>query len=203
MNLGFIIILISLAGYVSNALNWKYLNYRPMHWLYYIGTFVHESSHALLCLATGAKIEKFKVFSSQPMVVHRRPRIPFIGQMLISIAPIFGGMIFLVLVNHFLLGDYFTTAAPLVLIHSLNILAWQSWVMIVLFFNAGAMFGPSPQDLRAMWPALIVLLFIHFAPAADLGVTILGLILINIALQIVAVTIITIGKWINSRRFRQ
>ena len=75
--------------------------------------------------------------------------------------------------------------------------------MIVLFFNAGAMFGPSPQDLRAMWPALIVLLFIHFAPAADLGVTILGLILINIALQIVAVTIITIGKWINSRRFRQ
>lgn len=199
MNLGLIIILVSLAGYLSNALNWRYLNYRPIRWLYYIGTFVHESSHALLCIAMGAKIEKFKVMTSQPMVVHGRPKIPFVGQMLISIAPIFGGMIFLVLVNHFFLGDYFTTTAPLELIKSLNIFDWQTWVMILIFFNAGAMFGPSPQDLRSMWPALVVLLFIYYSPLAMLGITVLGLVLINIILQLVTIAFIYITKMIHHR----
>ena len=58
MNLGVIIILIAAFGYLSNTLNWRYLNFGVIRFLYYIGALVHETSHAVLCIFTGAKIRE-------------------------------------------------------------------------------------------------------------------------------------------------
>jgi len=202
MNLGLIIVLIVILGYISNWLNWRYLNYKITHVLYYIGAFVHESSHALFCLVTGAKIYEFKVFSSQPHVTHGKPKLPFIGNLLISSAPIFGGLFFLFFINHYVLGNYFALVTSsgyvnilsdsLKLITQIRLSTWQSWVMIILFLNAGAMIGPSARDIKNVWPILILLFFVQSYFLVNLGLIAMSIIFVNIVIQIVLILCLTI-----------
>jgi hypothetical protein len=200
ISLGLVILLITTLGYLSNILNWRYINYGAIRFLYYIGALVHETSHAVLCILTGAKILEFTVFSEQPRVVHEKSKIPFLGELLISAAPIAGGLLFLFLVNRYLLGNYFALPqasdwqswgsalrAPLGFLLQINLLQWQSWVMVLLLFNAGAMLGPSTQDLKNVWPALIILFFVNYPPVAAIGLAALGLIVANIILQILVI----------------
>jgi hypothetical protein len=52
------------------------------------GVIVHELSHALMCLITGAKITKISLFDKEGGSVHHSsPRIPILGQILISLSP--------------------------------------------------------------------------------------------------------------------
>jgi hypothetical protein len=81
-------------------------------------------------------------------------------------------------------------AAPFEFLLQINLLQWQSWVMILLLFNAGAMLGPSTQDLKNVWPVLIVLFFINSPTLAGLGLAALGLIMANIILQIAAIVLL-------------
>jgi hypothetical protein len=71
--------------------------------------------------------------------------------------------------------------------------------MIFLLFNAGAMLGPSTQDLKNVWPMLIVLFFINSPLLARLGLAALGLILANIVLQFLAITLILLLRRIWPR----
>ncbi len=190
MSLGIVIVLIAAFGYLSNTLNWRYLNFGVIRLLYYVGALVHETSHAVLCVFTGAKIREFTVFTEQPRVIHERSKVPFVGELLISAAPIAGGLLFLFLVNHYILGNYFTLpqiVAPLGFLMQINLLQWQSWIMIFLLFNVGAMLGPSTQDLKNVWPMLIILLFISYAPFAAFGLMALSLIMVNIVLQLIVI----------------
>lgn len=41
----------------------------------------------------------------------------------------------------------------------MNPIHWQSWVLLFLLVNVGAMLGPSFQDMKNIWPALII--FFH------------------------------------------
>jgi len=203
MSLGIVIVLITAFGYVSNALNWRYLNNGAVRFLYYIGAFVHEASHAVLCILTGARIRKFVVFSDQPHVIHERSKIPFLGELLISAAPIAGGLLFLFLVNRYLLGNYFVLpqgvdwhsgksviAATLGFLSQIDLFRWQSWAMMLLLVNAGAMLGPSTQDLKNIWPLLIVLFFVNVPLLAELGLAALGLIVADIVIQIVVILLV-------------
>ncbi len=190
-SLGLVIVLIVALGYISNWLNWRFLNYRLTNALYYIGAFVHESSHALLCLATGAKIEEFKVFSYQPHVVHGPSKLPFFGPLFISAAPIVGGLTFLYAVNHFLLDGYFiATGDVFAQLTQLNPLHWQSWVMFLLCLNVGAMLGPSPQDVKNMWPILVLLFFVQSTFLTNIGMAALSLIVANIVIQLVLILLV-------------
>ena len=212
MTLGFIIILIVAFGYASNWLNGKYLNYRLTHFTYYLGAFVHESSHALLCLLTNAKIEEFEVFSAQPHVTHRTSRWPIIGSFLISSAPIYGGLFFIFLINHFVLHDHFSiqhlgSNGNDVLIQAFNFITqirpweWQSWVMFVLFLNIGAMLGPSFQDIKNIWPLLILMCFVQSPTLTHLGLIALSLILVNIFIQLLLIAILKIFRVVKHKRF--
>lgn len=205
INLGIVVVLITVVGYISNFLNWRYLNYRITHLLYYVGAFVHETSHAVLCILTGAKIEEFRIFSEQPRVIHRKSKLPLLGGLLISSAPIAGGLLFLFLVNRYLLGNYFAMPQvsslhdwqsvliePLKLLSQINPFQWQSWVMILLSFNAGAMLGPSAQDLKNVWPMLILLFLITSPFIVSVGLTALSLIFANIVLQAGAIFLLKI-----------
>ncbi len=195
MNLGLVIILVVLFGYISNWLNWRYLNFKITQYLYYIGAFVHEGSHAILCLLTGAKVREFKFFTSQPHVIHTKSKIPLVGSFLISSAPIFGGLFFLFLVNKFVLGDSFvikpftdnwkdTLLEPLKLVAQMDLFKWQSWVMILLLLNVGAMIGPSIQDIKNAWPIIILAFFVPSSFLINFCLIALSLILLNILIQI-------------------
>ena len=208
MNLGIAIISITALGYISNWLNWRFLNYKLVQWLYYLGTLVHETSHALLCLLTGAKIKEFSVFSSEPHVTHLEPKIPLVGKPLISLAPIFGGLSFLYVMNHYLLANYFTipsfsgfhTVLPEIasFLAQINLLQWQSWVMLLVFMNLGAMLGPSPSDLKNIWPFLLLFFLFTIPFGTNLISLAILLILTNILLQIALIFIIKILKIIGS-----
>jgi len=204
MNLGLLIILISLFGSISNWLNWQYLNFTLVRFLYYIGTVVHELSHAILAILTGAKVTEFKVFSNQPHILHTKSKIPILGEILISIAPVIGGILFLFLINKYLLGNSFVIPhfyslqslyeVPLNIISQINFLSWKSWVMILLFMNVGAMISPSWKDLKNIWPAIIVLLFFSNSFLAYFCLLAIGLIIINIIIQIALIIITKIFK---------
>jgi hypothetical protein len=66
----------------------------PARFLYYIlrfpGVVIHECSHILGCLLTGADIRKVVLFSEAGgSVTYARPKIPLIGDVIISTAPVF------------------------------------------------------------------------------------------------------------------
>jgi hypothetical protein len=195
MNLGVLIVLITLLGYFSNWLNWRYLNYSLIRFLYYFGAAVHELSHAIFCLLTGAKITEFSIFSKQPHLISQKPKIPILGQLLISIAPIIGGLAFLFVLNHYFLSEQFVISkisnikellfAPFNLLSQINIFNWRSWLMIFLFLNIGSMLGPSLLDLKNIWPLIIVLFFVKWPLLSELCLLVVALILTNILLQII------------------
>ncbi|HNZ86813.1 MAG TPA: M50 family metallopeptidase [bacterium] len=202
MSIGIIIILITIFGYFSNLLNNKYLNYKIVRILYFLGAFIHESSHAIMCIFTGAKIEKMEIFSAQPKVVHRKSKIPIIGQMLISLAPIAGGFLFIFLINKFVLNNLITIESSsnwkeifkisFNFISQINLLSWQGIVFVLLLLNSGAMMGPSFQDIKNIWPALLVLLFVKWSLINSLGIIIICLIIANILIQIPIIIILKI-----------
>ncbi len=207
MNFGVLIVLITILGYIANWINWRFLNYRLVRLLYFIGAFVHETSHAILCVLTGARILEFKIFSKQPRVVYSEPRLRIIGKPLISLAPIAGGLLFLFLINEYLIAGYFQIPvvrdfkdiliSPFALLHQLNLLHWQSWLMILLFLNVGAMIGPSIKDLKNIWPTLIIFFFIKSTMFNNLIFLVFGLILTNIFIQIVLVLFIWLYRMLS------
>ena len=205
MNLGILIILITLLAYVSNWINWRYLNYKLTHWLYFIGAFVHETSHALACFLTGARIEEYNVFSRQPRIVYSpNPRLPLIGRLLISLAPLIGGLLFLFLINRYWLLGYFNLPPvsslqsilflPLGLLSQINLLDWQSWVMVLLLLNVGAMIGPSVKDLKNIWPVFPIFFFIKSPLLLNFAFLVIGLILTNIIIQFFLILLINLIK---------
>ena len=202
MNLGILIILITVLGYISNWLNGLYLNFRTTRWLYSVGSIIHELSHALLCILTGARITEFQILTKQPHVSHTKSRLPLIGQPLISLAPIAGGLLSVYLINNRLLNNYFTIVAPdnineivtiiLSFLAQINLLHWQSWIMILFFINIGSMIGPSTRDLKNIWPILIILLFVPWPALSNLALVVISLILLNIAIQLIIISLLKI-----------
>jgi len=204
MNLGISIILIAVLGYVSDWLNWRYLNYSVIRLLFYAGAVIHELSHIIFCFLTGATITESNIFSKEPYIIHSKPKLPFIGQLLISLSPIIGGLLFLFLINKYYLVNYFEIPqfsdwqfiliAPLNLLSQINLFDWQSWLMLLVFLNVGAMIGPSFQDLKNIWPIMIILFFVEFPPLIKLGLLVVILILTNIIIQIILILVIKIIK---------
>lgn len=204
MNLGILIIIISILGYFSNYLNYSYLNYSLTRWLYYLGVIIHESSHAILCAFTGAKITEFKIFNRQPHVSHKKSKIPILGQTLISLAPLAGGFLFLYLINKYLLLNYLNItnitswseilSIPLNILSQINVATWQGWIIILLSLNVGAMIGPSSQDLKNIWWVFIILFFIKWPFLTNIGLLIIGLIITNIIIQFSLILLLKIFK---------
>lgn len=201
MTLGIIIILIVIFGFISNWLNGKYLNFKITHYLYYIGTLVHETSHAIACILTGAKIEEYSVFSDQPHVTHKTSKIPIIGNLFISAAPIFGGILFLYLINYFFPSLNFEIIKsvsnieeiiklPIEIIKDINFLSLNGILMATLLINSGAMIGPSIQDMKNIWFVFIPLIFLNISILNNLCFTALIIILANIYIQLILILII-------------
>ncbi len=194
-NIGLLILLVSLFAYISNYLNWRFLNTKVIRFSYLIGAMVHELSHAFFCLLTGAKIKQIRIFSSHPQVIHTKPRFGIVGQVLISLAPIVGGLLFLFGVNYFILQQYFSWSWSVgydnifALLQNINLLEWQSLVMLFIVLNAGSMLGPSGQDLKNIWPVVLVLLFWHNSTVAAVLWLVISIILFNIICQLLIIAL--------------
>lgn len=124
------------------------------------GIIVHEFSHALLCLLTGAKISKISLFEKEGgKVVHSSPKIPILGQILISLAPIaFGAGAIFLLSKKLGINDVDFTAIHLTkqgllefirsTFSNLDFHKTSTWMIVYLVLSIAVTLTPSFQDLR-------------------------------------------------------
>jgi hypothetical protein len=93
---GFLLVIVLGIGVIliSKTLDLVWAQVVPIRIFYYFlyapGVIVHECSHVLGCLLTGAKIRKIELFSEGGgSVTYNPPVIPLIGNVVISTAPLF------------------------------------------------------------------------------------------------------------------
>jgi hypothetical protein len=121
----------------------------------------------------GARITKFSVIPSGDTLGHveyTSPKIPLIGNVAISIAPLIGCPAILLLISgyfgvHFyfppasydiLEGPRFLLDGTLSFITGLDYLNWKTYVFFYLALTLGAGAAPSKTDILSMLPGLIV-----------------------------------------------
>lgn len=123
------------------------------------GVIVHESSHALACLLTGAQIQNIRFFKREGgEVSHTPPSIPLLGPLLITSAPLIIGFLVLIFLAGKVLGDVSHLRVghdigqfPDFLMQVVKSVHWRiitSWVWLYLIFAIGSTMTPSIQDLK-------------------------------------------------------
>src|SRR3989344_3647911 len=101
MTVGFYIISILILSYFSVYIRERWLRLKWLKPLTWLGIFIHESAHALFCVLTGGRVTGFRVTSTEGYVTHYRPKVPVIGPMVTSIAPMIVGLVVIGILNHF------------------------------------------------------------------------------------------------------
>jgi hypothetical protein len=191
MTIGFYIIIILILGYFTVYLreNWLRVKWlKPLTWL---GIFIHEACHALASIITGGKVASIRVTSTEGSVSHYPSKIPVIGPILIALAPLFGGLALLGLVDHFWLKtgvnlDSSSISQAFVSFFSnLKLFSWQALVWLAICLNIGVMLGPSKQDLKNIWLIVLVSFFIYNQAIANIFILAIVLIIINLLLFMV------------------
>jgi len=152
-------------------------------WLYLAiagpGIIVHECAHVLGCLVTGAQITKVVLLSKEGgMVSYTKPKIPVLGNVIISTAPLF--CLPLVLAGlSWLFATYagcrfsplfpgFGSVAPVLLFFAAigqtlydNLIAsFNLWFLLYLYLVTSLVLSvaPSRQDLKNAATGIIVLI---------------------------------------------
>lgn len=139
------------------------------------GIILHELSHALLCMITGAKITKMSFFDKNGgHVEHTASKIPLLGQVMISIAPLAFGMVAIFFISK-IIGvktdpilfsslSFESIKDALVKILSLfDYSSWYFWVLLYLVLSIAVTMTPSTQDLSNIFIFIILLVVFIFA----------------------------------------
>ena len=144
------------------------------------GTIAHETSHAIVALLMGARITKFSVIPSGNTLGHVEytpPKIPFLGNAVISVAPLLGCPAILLFAGryfgiHFdfppgsfdiLAETRFLLDGTFSFITGLDYLNWKTYFFLYLALTLGAGAAPSKTDIVAMLPGLIIIVAAIFA----------------------------------------
>jgi hypothetical protein len=162
------------------------------------GVVVHEITHIIGCLITGAKIKKVVLFSGEGgSVTYESPKIPLIGNVIISTAPLFG--IPLVLAGlTWIFGTYLgctlfssvpsltslagagslVTTAITILYQNL-IVQFNGWFLLYLYLTVSLVLSlsPSMQDIRNATFGLFILIVLGLLIIASnipIAITLLG-----------------------------
>lgn len=101
LNLVIAIAAFILAAYGLRARWVRALPVKALAWMIAPGVAVHELSHALACVLTGAKVHSMVLFrpDGSGEVRHGPPKIKYIGDMVIALAPLAGGTACLLLLG--------------------------------------------------------------------------------------------------------
>jgi len=107
------------------------------------GVVVHEFSHALFCLLTGAKIQSIELFKKEGgQVAYTKSKIPVISDFLISMAPLLIGLVIIYFLSHWLgIADKKTVL-------SFNYHSFSNWIIFYLIVSIAVTMTPSKQDLK-------------------------------------------------------
>lgn len=133
------------------------------------GIIIHELSHLFSCYLTGAKVYKTKIISkSGGFVEHGKSKIPIIGNIIISFAPIVGGIAAIFLIYFLLNFPIITDFGPelLTLIQS-----WKFWIGFYLIASILITLIPSKQDLKNSFiNLLLIFIFLMLLKITEINV---------------------------------
>ena len=159
---------------ISVGLDRLYATVVPFRSLYYAirlpGVVLHEIAHMIGCLVTGAEIRKVVYFSQEGgSVTYSEPRIPVVGTVIISTAPLFFLPLILAGLT-WIFGTYFGCSVPQVvpltgdlvtgsedmfrnvitLFSSNLVVHFNGWFFLYLFLCGSIVLSlaPSGQDFR-------------------------------------------------------
>ncbi len=131
------------------------------------GVVIHEASHLLFAVVTATPVSEVKFFSSTGgHVIHGQPRIPVLGQFVISFAPLVVG----ITIIYFLLSllplsagisytiPYSTFAIPVPGLTQGWGLINLVWIYLILSISLTLM--PSKQDVLSSLAGVLVLAFV-------------------------------------------
>jgi hypothetical protein len=167
------------------------------------GVIVHECSHVLGCLITGAKIKKVVLLSREGgMVSYTSPSIPVVGNVIISTAPLFVLPFVLAALTWFF-GTYAGCSFPPLVpvtdnsasVYSLIpvigqtlyqnlVAAFNGWFILYLYLvtSLALAFSPSTQDLKNAIAGIVIIIIAgaciiaaNIPPVTSVFLTILGL----------------------------
>ncbi len=195
MTIGIYILIILALGYLSVYIRERWLNLKwikPFTWL---GILIHESAHASACVLTGGRVTGFRVTSTEGYVTHYRPKVPVLGPMLTAIAPMIGGLVIMGILNHFWLKTSLTVATInlwdnfVKVLINLNPLTLSGLGLLVIMLNIGVMIGPSVEDLKSIWPLILLSFLVKSESLAKVLALVIALIIVNILLFILILAI--------------
>jgi hypothetical protein len=176
--LGLVLLIIALDHLLFKKIQ-PALGPRLLRFLTAPGVAVHELSHAAACFATFAPVEEIAIWDPQGgHVTHGPSKIPFVGSVLIAMAPILGCSITLVGLSHWLLDappdlpspaslgapwpDYLRplVEAPRALGATLiqgDFRDWHLYLFLYLGTSLALSVSPSKEDLKNCLVGMLVL----------------------------------------------
>lgn len=173
LNLFLGVALLILCAYGVRALWTHAVNQKLLAWLIAPGVVVHELSHAAACLLTGAKVHSMVLFRSDGSgeVRHGPPKLKYVGDVLIALAPLIGCSLCLWMLGVLLRSPvnlyevsaegvqpnqlaFLWNMAGLVwrdlglAVQTTSLSSWRTWVFLyfAMCFTLGM--APSRQDLK-------------------------------------------------------
>lgn len=189
--LGIFFIFGFLLGKIQEATHHNYrrmVGWKGIIWTAWIGTPIHELSHAIMAKIFGHKITEFAIFRPNEetgglgYVNHTYNRFnPYqrIGNFPIAIAPLFFGSIFLIFLLYLLVPNSKEIFAPIannigfseVFFNSFkdaiinffspeNLHSWNFWIFLYISFCVASHIGISKADRRGMWDGFFWMTFL-------------------------------------------
>jgi hypothetical protein len=182
---GFLFVIITgiLVIVLSYALDHIWAAAMPVRTIYLFirlpGVVLHECAHIIGCLLTGARIRNVVLFSKDGgLVIYSRPVLPYIGDMIISTAPLFLlplTLSFITWVFGTFLGCVFPAfpsllASPGVLSDLVKAIAgtflenlvtrFNGWFLIYLYLTVSLVLSvaPSSQDMKNAAAGIILMM---------------------------------------------
>lgn len=167
---------------LSSVLDRIWIAAVPVRMVYLVirlpGVVLHECAHITGCLMTGARIQKVVLFSPDGgSVTHSRPALPYIGDVIISTAPLF----LLPLALSFISWTFMTCCgcvfpafpaaleSPYVLFDLMKavvntisdnlFLRFNGWFLLYLYLTVSIVLSvaPSPQDMKNAAAGMILM----------------------------------------------
>lgn len=178
----------------------RLFGWRGLYLTAWIGTPVHELSHALIAKIFRHKVHHVALFSPNPSTgglghiehsYNRRSLYQQIGNAFIGAAPMLVGPLILIGLLHVLMPEFpsawavlkeqATISNPVDMIRlirelteSLSVQGWKFWLFLYLSFCIVSHMAPSKPDRKSMWKGLgymLVTVFVLNLLALFLGVT--------------------------------
>lgn len=183
------------------------------------GVIVHELAHGFACIICGAKVTSMSVFAREGgHVRHTKTKVPILGSVIISLAPLIAGIIIIYIISKYLNPDELNVfkygygvkaiiRGNIAIIKNLAHFSLKSWLLLYFTISVAVTMLPSRQDLFSGFIplAILILAFLIVSKYTHilLSVDSLNLLLFTALNLLILMTILSIVLFALTNFFRR